>query len=205
MVAGQNVFAQYSNASTTCSNTGGVCAAGETLTFTAGQFNYDFGCDSHTFQWTFGDGGTGSGQQTTHVFGNNGTYSVQLKIINSTQTVTVTVPVIVGSTQKPPAAVDFTLTPWTANGVVIPNGYSFTPASTPSGSVTTFQWDFGDGTCPGAGAASCTSSGEIKHVFPTNANYTITLSVAAPSGYSGILAVHPLVTVPPHRHSAPHN
>ena len=46
-------------------------------------------------------------------------------------------------------------------------------------------------------------TGEILHVFPTNANYTITLTIKTPTAQAAT-AVHPLVTVPARRRSVGH-
>ena len=70
--------------------------------------------------------------------------------------------------------------------------------------MTKYAWNFEDGTCPAAGDAACTSTAEIYHVFPTNANYHITLSVKTPTGHEGVTQVHPLEVVPPRRRSVPH-
>ncbi len=206
MTAGTNVFIVYANADSSCTNTGGICAPGEAISFLAGSFNYDFNCAAHTFSWDYGDGNTGSGKSATHTYASPSPtgYTVKLTIANGGQSVTMSALVRVASKIIPPTAVDFTITPWFNNGVQIPNGYKFTPGSNPAGSVTKFGWDFGDGTCPAAGDALCTSAGEIYHVFPTNFNYRVTLSVKAPAGYPGVIAVHPLVDVPPRRRSAPH-
>src|SRR5207302_9801092 len=118
MTAGANVFIVYSNASSSCSNTGGVCAPNEPISFLAGSFNYDFNCAAHTFSWTYGDGNTGSGKSVSHTYASPGPYTVSLTIANGGQSVTMssTVNVDVGNGGHPPTSVDFTITPWIANG-----------------------------------------------------------------------------------------
>ena len=52
---------------------------------------------SGTFEWDFGDGVTGSGSTTTHVYGADGTFRVTLKITSGSQQVTGSATVVVGS------------------------------------------------------------------------------------------------------------
>jgi PKD repeat protein len=100
-----NVFIAYHNGSNTCSQSVGTCGVGETLVFSAAQFNYDnlnFACASHTFTWDFGDGQTGSGQFVNHAYAAPNTYLAKLTISNPGQTITVTQNVSVGGVQQPP-------------------------------------------------------------------------------------------------------
>lgn len=206
MSANANVFIQYANQSGTCSSTGGTCTPGEAVTFVASSFGYDFNCAAHTYTWTFSDGGTGSGKSVTHTFTSGGTWNATLKIEAPGQSVTMTLPVLVGSGVTKVNAIDFSVSPWVLNGVSLPNGYHFTPVADPVNSVTKYRWDFGDGICPGAGDQNCTSGAEgINHLFPSNQNYKITLTIITPTGNEGVSAVHPLVATPPRRRAAPHN
>lgn len=70
------------NANTCSSNNGQPCPTGDTINFAAyNAGSYDFSCGgTHTFAWSFGDGGTGSGQNATHVYGTAGTYAVRVVI-----------------------------------------------------------------------------------------------------------------------------
>ena len=51
---------------------------------------------SGTFEWDFGDGVTGSGQTTAHVYGADGTFRVTLKITSGSQQLTGSATVVVG-------------------------------------------------------------------------------------------------------------
>lgn len=62
----------------TVSPTGTGMAGGTSYSFTSNASDPDN--DSLTFQWDFGDGGTGSGQTTSHVFGSAGDFTVTLKV-----------------------------------------------------------------------------------------------------------------------------
>ena len=108
-MSAQNVFVQYSNPSFTCSQspTSPACGVNELLTFTAQRYNYDFGCATHTFAWSFGDGSaatqpSANAQTVTHAYSSSGNYTVQLTIANPGQTFTVSQTVPVGGPPPPP-------------------------------------------------------------------------------------------------------
>src|SRR5207244_7733371 len=87
MVKDSNVFMYYLSANNSCSylSPGSACSAGVVITFRANAFNYDFGCATHSFNWNFGDGTTGSGQSVTHTFNSSNSYTVTLTIANVAQ------------------------------------------------------------------------------------------------------------------------
>jgi hypothetical protein len=70
------------------------------------------------------------------------------------------------------------------NGIAIPNGYIFHPSA--SQSVSSWNWDFGDGTCPAGGAAACTSTGDTFHLFPSDTDYVITLTTTSFFGFQRV-------------------
>ncbi len=55
---------------------------GTSVSFDAGS-SYDPDGDHLTYDWTFGDGGSASGQQVTHSYSQSGTYTVSLTVIDS--------------------------------------------------------------------------------------------------------------------------
>lgn len=91
-----------------------------------------------TYLWDFGDGNTSTLQNPTHVYATSGTYTVCLAVTdgcgtdNSCQSVTV-------STACVNPVADYTSS--SSNLTV-----DFTDASTTTGSIVTWVWDFGDGT-----------------------------------------------------------
>ena len=177
MVANVNVFISYQNASNTCSPLNNTCVALDPINFTASAFNYNFSCATHTFSWDFGDSHTGSGQTLAHTFATPGTYNVRLTINNGSQSAVMTQAINIGSSSgvTPGASFDFNITPLTVSGTIIPNAYVFAASSNPVNAFSTFNWDFGDGSCPG-GQQAC-SGATVTHIYPDNKNYTITLSV----------------------------
>ena len=182
MQPGNNVFISYQSASGSCSFVGGTCSVGESVTFNAAAFQYDFGCDTHTFTWDFGDGTQGSGQSLAHSYGAAGSYNASLTIKNSSETVTTTAVVKVGQTGCP---------------TMVPGQNVFAAFSAPSGCTSinttpclasesinfaagasaydfscgehTFQWSFGDNT------TATTKS--INHSFAAPGTYVVTLKI----------------------------
>src|SRR5437867_8508257 len=55
---------------------------GTSVSFDAGS-SYDSDGDHLQYDWTFGDGGSASGQQVTHSYSQSGTYTVTLTVIDS--------------------------------------------------------------------------------------------------------------------------
>ena len=112
-------------------------------TFTTTDLTADF-TDTSTdegaitaWNWDFGDTNTSTAQNPTHTYAAAGTYSVQLIVTDdvgamdtTSQDVTVTVP-----NGDPVASYTFTTTDLTAN---------FTDTSTDDGTISSWNWDFGD-------------------------------------------------------------
>ncbi len=122
-----------------------------------------------SWAWDFGDTGTSTAQNPSHVYAAAGTYTVSLTVTGPggsdtlirTDYVTVTAP-------APPTA-NFTGTPTSGNAPLTVN---FTDLST--GSITGWSWDFGD-----------TSSSTLQnpgHVYAAAGTYTVTLTVTGPGG-----------------------
>ena len=112
-------------------------------TFTTTDLTADF-TDTSTdegaitaWNWDFGDTNTSTAQNPTHTYAAAGTYTVQLIVTDdvgamdtTSQDVTVTVP-----NGDPVASYTFTTTDLTAN---------FTDTSTDDGTISSWNWDFGD-------------------------------------------------------------
>src|SRR5437762_486620 len=119
-----------------------------------------------SWQWTFGDGTTGStAQNPSHTYSAGGSYTVTLTVKDnqnaSSSPVSHTVQVNAPN-QPPSAAFTFNCT-----GL----GCSFSDQSSdPDGSVTSWQWTFGDGT-------TGSTAQNPSHTYSAGGSYTVTLTV----------------------------
>jgi len=125
-----------------------------------------------SYQWSFGDGTTGSGMAVTHTYRAAASYLVTLTVTNQRG-----VPasksqlVAVGAAALPVA--QFVSSPGSPNaGQVV----QFTDNSTPVSGRTNMAWDwnFGD---PASGASNTASGKSVTHTFATAGAYTVVLTV----------------------------
>lgn len=110
---------------------------GQSVTFTSTSLAG--GSPISTVNWYFGDGTTGSGTPTNHTYASSGTYNVELEITSLAGCFdSLIVPITINPV--PNAA-------FTNNVVCLGDTVSFEDLSTiSSGSITNWQWNFGDGT-----------------------------------------------------------
>lgn len=125
--------------------------------------------------WTFGDGGTATSQNPSHVYSANGSYTVSLRATNAGGFTTKTVAdyIVVSSSppDPPPPAptAEFSGTPRTG---VVPYTVTFTDLST--GTPTTWNWNFGDG--------STSTSQNPTHSYSVAGTYTVSLTASNANG-----------------------
>ena len=145
-----------------------VCV-GTATQFTSTSTTNPAGQNIQSYSWDFGDNSAlGSGQTTTHTYAQAGTYQVTLTVscgghCTSTKTQTVVV-------YGPPTS-NFTYTT-----VCRGNPTQFTSTATaPSGqTITSYQWDFGDGQ---------TGSGQtVTHTYANAGTYQVTHTVGIGTG-----------------------
>ena len=132
-----------------------------------------------SWNWNFGDGTSSTLQHPTHLFPGAGTYDVTLIIENTLgcrDTIMHQVTI-----ENPPVA-EFTYT-----NTCVGSSVSFTDQSTPPGTITSWNWNFGDG-------ASSTLQNP-SHTYSGTGNYTVTLITANASGCIDTV-VH-LITINP--------
>lgn len=140
--------------------------------FFSGSLRTSFGFGITQFQWDFGDGGSGSGRNTSHVYSRAGTYPVTLTVTD------------------PSGLSDSATTTATIQGSVVPiqvsadgpySGALGTPVSFagsvtggPIGGILQFLWSFGDGT---------TGVGQVTtHIYRSAGTFPVTLTVSTTSG-----------------------
>ena len=127
-----------------------------------------------SFDWTFGDGGAGSGARLMHVYGSAGVYTVLLTVTddsgrrsNATTTAEI-VPVVVNQAPTANAGGPY------AGQRNVPVAFDGGRSSDSDGSVVSYAWDFGDGT-QGAGI-------NPTHSYASVGSYSVTLRVTDNAG-----------------------
>lgn len=144
------------------------------------QFNASSSFDSDgtivDYSWDFGDGTTESGASVWHRFTSSGAYSVTLTVRDDDgATDRATQSIQVGPTNQPPVAT-FTLSPTApAPGTWV--RFDATSSFDPDGSISSFQWDFGDG--------STDTGSQVWHRFTAAGSYSVTLTVVDNDAASG--------------------
>jgi len=143
--------------------------------------------DPLTYNWTFGDGGTGSGITPSHTYVTAGTYTATLTVSDgefsdqTTQLITVNVPNL-----SPTAS--FTATP-TSGDVALLVSFDASGSSDPENDPLTYNWTFGDG---GTGTGITPT-----HTYTTGGVFTVTLTVS--DGQSSDQATTTITVVSPNQ------
>ncbi|WP_299490262.1 PKD domain-containing protein, partial [Acaryochloris sp. IP29b_bin.137] len=149
--------------------------------------------DTQTVEWAFGDGATSGSLTPTHIFNDDGIYTVSLTATDNdgattTDTLTVTVRNIAP-----------TITHLTGDTSINEGDTAtFTAFATDPGDDTlTYTWDFGDGSPVRTGDS-------VDHTFTNNGEYTVTLTVSDEDGGSSsetltvtVANIAPTVTLGP--------
>jgi len=169
---------------------------GQSITFD-GSKSTDSDGTIKDYLWDFGDGSSGSGISTSHIFQAAGTYTIKLTVVDnkglSSTVVTTTAQVTTTDTTTDATTTTATTTTTTTTTTEVTNkppvanaggpysanaGDSITfdgsASSDPDGTITEYLWDFGDG---GTGK-------EIKpaHTYSSAGNYTVKLVVKDDKG-----------------------
>lgn len=137
-----------------------------------------------SYDWEFGDGGTGSGKVTQHTYTVAGTYPVTLAVAGGGG------PVVVARLAY--VQVDAPISP-TADFVGVPTAGSapllvvFTP--TVSGPASSYLWDLGDGNTSVVVAPS--------HIYTAPGSYTVTLTVSGSGGSDAETKPSYVIVAPP--------
>lgn len=142
------------------------------------------------YEWDFGDGETARGNRVTHVYGDDGEYTVTLTVWDdrgASDTASAVVEVL-----NPPPVARFTWRPQepAVGQVVI---FDATGSYDPAGAlepkeVVSWHWDFGDGT-QGEGPV-------VEHVYLAPGTYTVTLTVTDDDGATATNR-HPIIVALP--------
>lgn len=140
-----------------------------------------------SWAWNFGDGTTSTEQNPSHIYANQGTYTVCLNITDDHGcTSHVCHQVVI---HHPPAGVCHAAFVFHQTDLNQPN-FSFTDKSTSDGTIGFWSWDFGDGT---------TSSEQNPiHTYANPGTYTVCLTITDEDGVcSSHVCQHVVVHHPP--------
>ena len=148
-------------------------SAGDSVVFTAtvndpANGNADVTNQVGSFQWDFGDGGSGSGRTVTHTFSQIRTFNVRLTITDALgRTNSVNQSIVVGQGQLPTAA--FVVSPSSASINQTINFNASVSTAAPGHTITNYAWDFGDGSSAGGVT--------VTHAYTQAGSYTVVLKV----------------------------
>ncbi|MER7447909.1 PKD domain-containing protein [Microbacterium sp. NPDC097977] len=121
-----------------------------------------------TYAWNFGDGVLATGATASHTYSTGGTYTVTLKVTDSTSLVNVVSrSVTVVPNQAPTAAVS-------ATAAHLDVAFDGSASADADGTIASYAWDFGDG-ATGTGATA-------SHTYATAGEFTVTLTVTDDNG-----------------------
>ncbi|MEM4264931.1 MAG: PKD domain-containing protein, partial [Thermoplasmata archaeon] len=137
-----------------------------------------------SYDWSWGDGTTGTGMTATHTYGMDGTYEVVLTVTdNDGMTDDASAMVSVAKVNmKPIAAFTYLVSDMTVS--VDASG-----SSDPDGFITTYDWDWGDG---------ATDSGmTATHTYASYGTYLISLTVTDDQGATGTASQSVKLNAPP--------
>ena len=141
---------------------------GQSISFTASASG---GTRPYSYSWNYGDGSTGTGLQSTHIYPSVGTYQVTLTVADSQgNTATGVEPLVVGTS---PLLDGFTHSRTSAQPG---ENINFTASARGGTPPYSYSWDFGNGAS--ATGASATYS------YATAGPYTVTLTVTDSTDHS---------------------
>ena len=148
---------------------------GDTVSF-IGDFTDPGTGDTHTIEWNFGDGTPGSTGtlEPTHVYADNGTYTVTLTVTDDNAASTLDILNVTVENVAP--IVDAGEDQIANEGDIVSFAGSFTDPGTADTHL--IEWDFGDGTQISSGTLTPT------HTYADNGTYVVNLTVTDDDGAS---------------------
>lgn len=122
------------------------------------------------YYWQFGDGNESQEQNPLHTYAQGGNYDVTLTVYGPNDSEdSITQPVSVQQPVEPPVAA------FTADRTTINQNEAVTFTNTSTGDITTYVWNFGDGT-------TSNERDPGPHTFTTIGDNIVTLTVSGPGG-----------------------
>ncbi len=139
------------------------------------------------YAWEFSDGGTGVGQDVTHVFAEPGTYVVTMTVSNECGTDVAVRAVVVEAACEPPSGASFTWSPTTPAV-----GQMVTFSGSAAGDLPmAYDWDLGDGTL--------VSGQVVTHTYVATGTYDVRLHVTNACGEDDVTLPVTVVELPQER------
>ena len=143
-----------------------------------------------SYNWTFGDGSSGTGKNPSHTFTTGGSYNVTLIVTNDrTLSHSTSQAVSIGAGAGPTAVFVFSPTPVVANVQTFFDATASTPAS--AHTIASYTWNFGDGS-----ALSTRTAPLESHTFSGAGTFTVVLTVTDEAGQKGTTSLTVTVTAP---------
>lgn len=134
-----------------------------------------------SYDWDFGDGGTGSGKVVSHAYSRAATYVVRLTVTDAYgRSASASQVLTVAAAARPTADFEFSPTTPTVRDSVGFNA-SMSTATAPGSRIVSYTWDFGDGT-----ALVTTPNVIVYHTFAAAKTYKVTLVVADDAGRTSL-------------------
>jgi PKD repeat protein/subtilisin family serine protease len=157
--------------------------AGDTVVFTGTAS----GGEPITYTWDFGDGGTDSGANVSHVYAAAGIYTVTLTAANACPSeITVVYQITVQEPPCPPVEANFT---WAPTMPVVDEVVTFYGVATSTAPIVSYEWVFGD-TAMGSGAI-------VTHTYAATGTYTVILTATNDCGEFAVVSYDVTVAAPP--------
>jgi PKD repeat protein len=148
---------------------------GQQINFNAAQSRPAPGRTIRSFDWDFGDGTSGSGQQTSHAYASTGTFTVLLTVTDDAGRTSTAAQTITVGNGNPTA--DFTFNPSAPrSGQSVVFDASATQAA-PGRSIVSYSWAFGDG-----GSGTGQTVAHTYTVSGTPQTFNVLLTVTDSSG-----------------------
>jgi PKD repeat protein len=127
------------------------------------------GTPPYSYSWNFGDGLSSTAQNPSHIYSIAGNYTVTFTVTDSASAAANASVIIVVSNKNPldPAA-QFSANPSQGTSPLLVN-FDASASYSPNGSISSFEWDFGDGS---------RGSGKIvSHTFKNRGKFSVVLRV----------------------------
>ena len=128
-----------------------------------------------SYTWDYGDGSTGSGITSTHTYSSEGNFTAKLTVEDSeglTDTETILITVLEDTTNNAAPIAIINATPTNGNAPITVNFDA--SESTDDNEISSYSWDFGDGT-NGTGI-------NISHTYTSVNTFTVILTVTDAAG-----------------------